>query len=201
MPLNAEVLKGLPEDIRKELEELQKKANRAEELEKKVKELEKSKEGAEGFKEEDIYKGLPDAVREQVKKWEERVRKAEEIAKAEREARIKKEFIAKAAEFKGLNVQPEEFGPVLKAISENCPEQFEKLEAVLKAADQAIATGEIFKEYGSNGSEAGSAWSKITKAAEELCKKDSSLSKEQAINKVMEEQPELYEEYKKELAQ
>lgn len=202
-----DVLKNLPEDVRKGIEELQKKADQADTLQQTVTDLQKQvdelKKGAQPSSstspEDDIFKGMSPAAKELVMKLQKQAKEAEELAKAEKEARLNREFVTKAAELKGLNVKADEFGPVLKAVAEKCPEQFEKLEAVLKTASNAILTGEVLKEVGSSGSSSGSAWDKIEKKAEELLKGETSLSKEQAISKVIQQEPQLYEEYQKEL--
>lgn len=196
-----EIIKNLPEEVRKELEkieELEKKAARVEELEKKVEELQKSTQTSGS--EEDILKGLPEPVRKMVEEANKRAEEAEEIAKAERETRLKQEYIAKAKQLSALGIKPEEFGLVLKKVAEACPEEYVKLEAVLKAANNAIETSGLFKAYGSNGEgEGSSAWDRIVKKAEEVRKSDPNMTLESAISKVMHENPQLYEEYRKEL--
>ncbi len=198
-----EVLKSLPEEVRKELEkveELEKKAAKVDELQKKVEELEKK--GQPGKSEEspeDILKGMPEAVRKMVEEARKEAKEAQEIAKAERETRLKQEYVAKARQLPALGIKPEEFGLVLKAVAEACPNEYPKIEAVLKAANTAIEKGELFKTYGSGGEGSGSAWEEVQKKAEQICKSDSSISKEAAIAKVFREEPELYNRYKMEL--
>lgn len=200
--LTAEVLKGLPQEVQDEITKLMDQAGQVTDLQKQVNDLkeqiEKSKgqeDGGEG-EGEDLFKGMTPEQRAFFKKQQEKVEAAEKMAKAEKEARLNKEFIQKAAEFDGLAVKAEELGPVLKAASESLSEeQFAKLEEVLKGASNAIKTGEVFKEVGSGEAGSSSVWDEIQKKAEELRKEDTSLSKEAAETRVLEENPDLYTRY------
>lgn len=196
-----DVLKKLPEEVRKELErveELEKKAAEVDALKKKVEELQKAAQPGQGT-EEDLLKGMPEAVRKMVEEARKEAKEAQEIAKAERETRLKQEFIAKAQQLPALGVKPEELGLVLKAVAEACPNEYPKVEAVLKAANKAIETSELFKSYGSGNEGEGSAWEEIQKRAAEICKSDPSITKEVAIAKVIRQEPELYNRYRQEL--
>lgn len=202
MPTMEEILKGLPEDQRSAiLDALNKQEKEVADLKKRAEEAEAKLKKANNSdpEPEDVWKGVNPEVRKRFEEMEKRAKEAEDVAKREQEARVKKEFIAKAAGYRGLPIQPEEFGLVLKDIAEKSPEQFAKLEEVLKAADEAIATGKLFEEVGKGGGSGGASdtWSKIEKAAEEIMKSDSKLTKEQAITKVAEKHPELVEAYRK----
>lgn len=192
--ISEEVLKNLPEDVKKYLQELEAKVAKTAELEKKVAELEKK-----AAPEEDILKGLPEPVRKMVEEANQRAKQAEELAKAERESRLRKEYIAKAAELTGLAVKPEEFGPVLKAVAEACPNEYAQIEAVLKAANTAIEKSNLFNSIGKGGEGAGTAWEEIQKKAAEVRKSEPTLTQEAAIAKVLREDQELYKRYTTEL--
>ncbi|MBC7340897.1 MAG: hypothetical protein H5U02_00325 [Clostridia bacterium] len=150
------------------------------------------------------FSGIPEEVRPAIealwKEHESAVKKAEELEKVlkeERDKQARKEFIQKAAtEFANLPTKPEEFGLVLKGLAEKAPEEYAKLEGVLKAADEAIRKGALFAEIGRSGGLAGgSAMSKIEAVANSLVQKDANMTKEQAIAKALELHPELYTEY------
>lgn len=161
------------------------------------------------------YSAIPEDIRPQVEAlWKEKlssderaaeaVKKAEEhekVLKAEKDEQVKKEFIAKAAEFKHIAVKADEFGPVMKELHEKAPEAFAKVEATLKAAEAALKEGKLFAEIGSSqpGQESGDAWEKINKIAEGMVAKDESrkLTKSAAIAEVLktEEGMKLYGEY------
>jgi hypothetical protein len=156
---------------------------------------------------------LPPAVRAALEKAEERekeaTRKADEamlkaeaadkIAKEERDTRVTQEFITKAEGFKALPVKPASFGPVLKRASEKLDKaDFDALDELLKAADEQIAKGDLFKEMGAGvgGSVLPSdSLGELQRKAEELRKNDSGLSKADAEIRVMKEDPELQARY------
>jgi hypothetical protein len=153
------------------------------------------------------FSNVPEEVRPAIETlWKEHdvaVKKAAELEKALQEEKDKvarKEFIAKAAEFDNLSIKPEEFGLVLKAVAEKSPEDYAKLEAVLKAANESIKQSKIFSEIGSSRVSGGTAMSKIEAIAKTYIEKDAKVTKEQAIQKVLVEHPELYEEYLKEVS-
>ena len=123
----------------------------------------------------------------------------EKIIKDEREIRLKKEFADKAAAFKNIPGEKADLAHVMKTASETMDkETYDKFEGLLKGADAALKESALLKEAGTTGgSDAGAdAWDKIEKAAVEMRKADPKLSNAQAIDKVMKEQPSLYEEYK-----
>jgi|SRR6185437_15983612 len=156
---------------------------------------------------------LPPAVRAALEKAEERekeaTRKADEamakaeaadkIAKEERDTRVTQEFITKAEGYKALPVKATDFGPVLKRAAEKLEKaDFDVIEELLKAADEQIARGSLFKEMGANvgGSVLPSdALGELQRKAEELRKSDSNLSKADAEMRVMKEDPDLQARY------
>jgi len=155
------------------------------------------------------FSGIPEEVRPAVealwKEQQEAVKKAEElerVLKEERDKQLRKEFIQKAAdEFTNLPVKPEEFGLVLKNLAEKAPEEYSKLEGVLKAANEAIEKGALYAEIGRGGTSAGdSAVAKVEAMAAGLVQKDANLSRMDALAKVLAENPQLYEQYRKETA-
>ncbi len=189
---------ALADDVRRHVEELEKRVTEAEgRAEKAEAELAK---GRKDDDEDDVWKGVPPEIRKRVEAAEKRAAEAEEVAKRERDRRVTREFVEKARGYRGLPVEPDEFGPLLKAVSEKAPEEYEKLEEVLRAADEAIASGRLFDEVGRSGpSRGGDAYAKLEAAAAELRKADPELTKEQAIVKAAEQHPELAEAYRKEL--
>lgn len=151
-----------------------------------------------------------DDEREQLRKAAEVEKsKADEaiaIAKAEREHREKREYIAKSEGYTNLAKSDDEFGEILYSLAKAerdgaLPEgTVEKLDTVLKAANEAAAN--VFKEYGRAGHGTGSsdATSKLDAAAAEIRKADTSLSEAQAIAKALKQDPSLYDEYQKAVA-
>lgn len=154
---------------------------------------------------EDVLKAR-DAAEAEAKTLTDRVEKAETAAAATQEELRTAESVQKAAEY--AHVAPaEELSPVLKEAQAKLePETFEKLEGILKAAQERIAKGNVFSEFGSKleGSEsAGDAMAQLEKMAAELVEKSSDpLSPEQAFDRVLKtaEGAALYAQYKGETA-
>lgn len=184
-----------------------------------IEEAEGSQEGGDGQVDankvdgkHDIGKGagsvsqVPEGIQKRMEElekraqeWEERAKKAEEIAKAEREQRLLREYVAKAAEFRALGINPEEFGAVLKSLAEKAPEEYQKVEAMLKAADETVSKSALFGEIGRTGSGAApTAFGKVEQMAAEIAKSEG-ITKEKAITKIMREHPDLYAEYRREI--
>ena len=211
-------LEELPEDQRTPLEKefakitdlekkLQEKEETLGELSKKVEELEKGAKGGDngaGSGEEDVLKSLPEAVRKMVEDSQKRAEEAEKVAKMVQEKALNEEYIAKAKGFQNLSLKAEDFGPVLKRVAAIGAEDYAKIEAVLKAADEMISKNNLLmKEIGSSsGQTGGDAWAKIEAKAQEIVTKSTDgLTKEQAITKVLRDCPDLYAEYQKELGE
>jgi hypothetical protein len=168
--------------------------------------------GDDGMKDEDTVKtkksldDLPDEMKLQVEKlWkshDEAIKKAEgleKVLKAERDERLKKEFIAKAeVEYDRLKAEPKELGEVLKSLHTLDHELGAKVEEILKSANEVIKQADAFKEIGTSHSRdaGGSAWGKIEQMANSIVEKgEEQLTKSQAIDRVMQQNPTLYSEY------
>lgn len=121
---------------------------------------------------------------------------ASAIAKAESAKRVTAEYIAKAAKFNALAVSAEVLGPVLKSLAEKDPAGYVVLENVLKASNEAIIKGGLFKELGSGSDTTGDALAKLDAKGAEIQKSDSTLSKEQAFLKACKACPEIYAQYR-----
>jgi len=155
------------------------------------------------------FSNIPEEVRPAVetlwKEHEAAVKKAEELEKVlkeEKDKQLKKEFIQKAAaEFMHLPTKPEEFGLILKGISEKAPEEYGKLESILKAANEAIEKGALYSEIGRSGAPVGdSAVAKVEALVSGIVQKDAKISRVDALMKVLSENPQLYAEYCRETA-
>jgi hypothetical protein len=147
---------------------------------------------------EPVFKAQ-EAMLTELKDTRERLEKSEQ-------ALAEKQFIAKAKDELPALAAASRLGPVLKAAHEHLDEEtFGELEAILKAANEQVETGDLFKELGraalTDESQTGDAWSEIEKAADALIEKDSEgLTREQAIDKVMKtaEGRKLYSRYQTE---
>jgi Asp-tRNA(Asn)/Glu-tRNA(Gln) amidotransferase B subunit len=125
-------------------------------------------------------------------------KEARQIAKELKEEKILKEYVEKAEELPHLAIEPLKFGPVLKALGEGHPGEFEEIFRVLKAADAAIKKSELFKEIGKSGSGESSAEAAVYAKARGLVAKDADLTFDEAVAKVLDMEPDLYERYENE---
>lgn len=140
--------------------------------------------------------------------WKEKADEKAALAKITKELEekkedaSKKEFIAKAAEFKSLPVKAEEFGLILKDLHAKAPESVKKLEEILKSADTLIAKSGTFTETGTStaGQGGADAWSKIETGGKVLMQKNEKLTSAQAVDEFLrtEEGKALYREHKTE---
>lgn len=143
--------------------------------------------------------GVPKEQRAIVEALWKQAERADQLAKElreEKELRIRKEFEERAKQFDNLPISAEELGRILQAFHEKAKEEYDKIERLLRAVNEALGQSEILKELGSsyNGT-SGGAWTKIEKLAQGLIQKDANLTKEKAISIVLEANPQLYAEY------
>lgn len=110
-------------------------------------------------------------------------------------------FIAKAVkDYSHVPGTSEEIGRTLKAAYAVSKENGEAIEKILKSTATALAATKLTESLGTTGSGGGQnatgAWAKIQKTASEMVQKsDGKLTKEQAIQRVMDSDPSLYAEY------
>ncbi len=142
---------------------------------------------------------LPEEVRAQVEKgFADRDAKLEELQKSheetqkqlseerdKRELKEMEDYVG--ATYKNLpNTTPADLAPVLKALKGKAPDELEKLESILKAADEQIAKGGLFQE---NCPQAGdddkTPYEKLRSLADELVQKNAGMTPEQARVAVM----------------
>jgi len=128
-----------------------------------------------------------------------RVNKTEESNKALKDEIETKKFVAKAEELADLGIESDKLGLILKELSEKAPEAFEKLRPILEGANKTIKSS-AFKEFGTSTNGGGTAYAKIEKIAEEIASKNNTITKEQAVSKVLktEEGIKLMQEYRDE---
>lgn len=194
-------LTAVPADV---VEHLEKTEKELEDAKARIEELEKSDEGdttEEEQSDDDIIKGADPAVRELLEKAQAEAAEAQEIAKAEREARLNREFLEKADSLPHVGGERGEVASLLKELSEKVDaESFAKVEEILRAANEQISEGELFKTAGMTGAgTTGDAYAQIESLAKNLQESDANLSFEQAFDKVLEENPNLYTRYQEEV--
>lgn len=156
---------------------------------------------------DDVLKGLTPEARAAVLELKkaadaaaQRAEEAEKVAKAERDARQLAEIRKMVEDELGAlpNVKAETLAPVIKAAREKLSaEEWEAIETVLKAADAAIRQGNLFVVRGSDGGSS-DAYGKLLAKAEEIRKAEPTLTREQAVDKAMLQNPDLAEAYRRE---
>jgi len=134
-------------------------------------------------------------IRRMIEKSEKDAAEAREIAKAERDLRVQGEMIAKAKNYEHIAGTPEEKAEILKAAYDISDEYGKKIENSWKAANAQLdeAANGMFKPIGkdSGGEEASELRSKVS----ELRKADPTLTPEKAMDRVLSENPGLYDRY------
>ncbi len=140
-----------------------------------------------------------DETAAELESTKEKLQKAEEQGESLADTLRQQEFIAKAQDEYGKVGATDEVASILKAASEAFDEEtFAKLETILKAANERIEAGDLFAELGraSRGESAPtSAYSEAVAKADELVEKSGELTREQALGKVWESNPDLYAKY------
>ncbi len=121
-----------------------------------------------------------------------------ELNKSEKDLRIKNECVAKAAGFKYLATPTAELGEMLyKAQQSMSAEDYAKLEATFKAANEAAKNAGVFKVIGSDAAtKGGGAVEKAEALAKEtVSKSGGKLNHAAAMAEIFKNDPELYAEY------
>jgi len=190
MPTLQELIDSLPEEQKKQVnEEITKRDSDISKLQDEVENLKKSTEP----KKEDVTKGMSDEVKAKFEDLQKRADEAEKIAKTEREARRMSEFSKKAESYQNVE-KVETIAKVLKD-SFDVSEDFGKsVESLIKTANERLSTGEIFKSKGSDSTDPVDSFSKVESLAIKKMEIDTTLTKEKAIAKVLDENPNLYNE-------
>ena len=120
------------------------------------------------------------------------------LAKELKEEKILKEYVEKAGDLPHLPIEVLKFAPIMKALGEGHPDEFSEIFRVLKAADVAIEKSELFKEIGKAGSGESDAEAQVYARARSMVAKDGELTFDEAVCKVLDDNPELYEKYEDE---
>lgn len=168
-----------------------------------------SKGGEDDMKPEEIKKAVDEAVAKAVETATTTLQKENTDLK-ESLATLKKSqdeqlmniqksaHVAFFKDLKGLEGDDVEMGAILFKCSVALEKaDFEKLQSVLKTANERIVTGDLLKEVGAEGegSESTDVVKQVEAAAAELRKADASLTKEQAFTKALSNDPKLYAAY------
>ena len=91
-------------------------------------------------------------------------------------------------------MQPLKLSPIImKTLMESHPREFDEIFKLLKAADAVLEKSDLFQEFGKAGAKESRAEGQICAKARGLVAKDGDLTFEEAVEKVMDGEPELYE--------
>lgn len=193
---NTMKLDELPEDVRKFVEGLQTEVADF----KKAAADAKALADAAPKKEEDVLKSLDATARAVVEKAIAAAEDArKEVAKLHDEQRTV-EFAKRASKLVHLpSWTSEKGGKLLKGVHDKAPELVAELEAILKAADEAIESGALFSEQGkAGGFVKGSAAEQVEAMIGDRVSKKLAKDSVEAISQIMKERPDLYAKYRKE---
>jgi len=129
---------------------------------------------------------------------EERVAKAERLAEEERRTRLRAEALKKARSLAPLG-DVEELADLILTVNESGDQKLaERIEKIFMAASEQIRKSAIFDEIGKTVSEF-DVGGDLGRTVEEITKANPDLTREQAVMKALEQRPELYDEYLKEM--
>ena len=178
-------------DINKKKEECELKDEEAKKLkEEEAKKLKEEEAEDEEEEEEDAEKSVKKSTFDScvAKMASENSSLKQQVAKMIDEKQTR-QHIAKAAELDCLPAETEELGIILKSIAAVDDATYQKLEAILKTANEEIRQGALFSEMGYSGSVSASspedAWSQIEILATQMVTKDASKTSSQAIDEVL----------------
>lgn len=179
MPANKEdVLKGLTPEQR---EAIQKSQNEAVELAKAEAKAEVEKEAL--AKADADKKAIEKSTAERIEKAETEVRKLREERNAEERLTIAKGLVSKSG------VSPDAVSNILKQLDEEGSKQFKEILTKTETfASDSKAFAELGKDYNAT-----STTEQVKKEAAEVRKANPALTEQQAIAKVYEDNPELYD--------
>lgn len=155
--------------------------------------------------EEDLLKNIPESIRKRLEASEASAAESKSAILKMQDERTEREYVTKAKGLGNLSQDPTKFGPVLKRVAQGTATEADvaELDRVLRAANETCKS--LFRQRAAtsgDGGAAGSAWEQIRAKARELretvLKSGDKLSEPDAIDRVIKEQPELYERYRAE---
>lgn len=143
------------------------------------------------------------AILEKAKATAAAAAKAKDDAEAKLNAANKEKelrgYVEAAGKFDKLPVNAEEFGPILMNFAKADKGGYDKLVAILTAANNMVAQGKIMDTIGSShGGEDVSAWDKVQSIVKDSMIKDKTLTYAVALRNAFDANPDLYEQYRDE---
>ena len=111
---------------------------------------------------------------------------------------MEQEFISKAETLNALPTESSDLGSALMEIAENVDaDTFAYISKVLEASNEAISNSSLFQEVGKSATTVDGPLDELSKAANVVKQAHPELTKEQAIAKAVEEDPSLYDTYRR----
>lgn len=164
----------------------------------------KAAPASDGGDDEAVWKGVPPAVRNRFEAIKRERDEMQQAAKNEKDAREIQSWVGKTQGFKYLQITPEHFGKVMKAVAEHCETEANEIMRVLQTADDLVGKGAIFSEIGKNGhtgkgvADATNMTARVEALAADYMVVDTKLDRTAAIAKVFKEKPDWYPIYARE---
>ena len=149
--------------------------------------------------EESLVKSLPDAVRQMLNKARDEAKSVREELRKEVDARNDREYVAKAASWGNLSINPSDVGPALRKMAEYDADLASSVMSALGSANAQAEAANIFAELGTTARPAsGDAYGRMTKMAKAAVANGDHATVEQAISALVISNPEMYEAYRQE---
>lgn len=146
-----------------------------------------------------VLKSLPEPVREMLEKAQGEAAVAREELRKEREERRNEEYVAKAAGWSHLTIDPKEIGPALARLTDIDANLSQQVEKALAAANAQAESASIFDEIGRAGRpDDNSAYAKVETLAKAAVASGEFNTLEQAIAGIVVKNPDLYAAYRAE---
>lgn len=149
--------------------------------------------------EESLVKSLPDAVRQMLNKARDEAKSVREELRKEVDARNDREYVAKAASWGNLSINPSDVGPALRKMAEYDADLASSVMSALGSANAQAEAANIFAELGTTARpDSGDAYGRMTKMAKAAVANGDHATVEQAISALVISNPEMYEAYRQE---
>lgn len=199
------VLDSLPDDAKGMFADLLTDIGKAAEeeaaasLEEEYEDEEDEEEDEEDEEEELLSKADP-SIRRLIEKYQKEAKtnadtaqQALELAKAEHDARMDREMLAKASEYKNLSGSPQDKANILKSAYAVSEDHGKTIEQMMKAANAQLDAAGVFTEFGKSAAGENSVEAEVERKAQELRKADPSITIEKARTLVFDADPSLYD--------
>lgn len=149
--------------------------------------------------EESLVKSMPEAVREMLNKARDEASSARQELRKEVDARNDREYVAKAAAWGNLSINPSDVGPALRKMAEYDADLASSVMSALGSANAQAEAANIFAELGTTARpDSGDAYGRMTKMAKAAVANGDHATVEQAISALVISNPEMYEAYRQE---